>query len=138
MEVRDWPEYLPPHETWSDPFWQGLSNGKLLLPHCHRCNKSDYPPLNPRCPDCSDSVSWLEASGSTILWSWTTFHRVYFEGFPLNPPYTVLMVELEEGIRILASLSPDIDPKSLSCGMTMTFSPIEIQPGIYIPAFLPG
>ncbi len=138
MEVSHWPEYLPPYESWADPFWQGLSSGKLLLPHCLRCDKFDYPPLNPRCPDCVESISWTEASDSAVLWSWITFHRAYFEDYPLNPPYTVLMMELRLGIRMLASLSPEINPKDLSCGMTMTFSPMEIQSGIFIPAFLPG
>lgn len=60
-------------------------------------------------------------AGTARLWSWTTFHREYFAGYPLAPPYTVLMVELTEGVRMLATLPTDIDPACLYCDQPMQF-----------------
>ncbi len=76
-------------------------------------------------------------AGTARLWSWTTFHREYFAGYPLTPPYTVLMVELTEGVRMLATLPTDIDPACLYCDQPMQFRAFELEPGASIPGFAP-
>ena len=76
-------------------------------------------------------------AGTARLWSWTTFHREYFAGYPLAPPYTVLMVELTEGVRMLATLPTDIDPACLYCDQPMQFRAFELEPGASIPGFAP-
>ena len=61
----------------------------------------------------------------------------YFAGYPLAPPYTVLMVELTEGVRMLATLPTDIDPACLYCDQPMQFRAFELEPGASIPGFAP-
>ena len=137
LEISDWPDYMPPRESWAEPFWDGLTKGMLLLSHCEQCRQFHYPPVNERCPVCSESFSWVTVAGDAKLWSWSTFHHVYYEKFPLEPPYTVLMVELEEGIRMLTSLFTEKGIDKLRCDMKMKFKPIEIQSKVFIPAFMP-
>ena len=129
--------YMPPRETWAEPFWDGLSQDTLLLQWCERCNIVAYPPVTEHCAGCGSPTTWLEASGEAQLWSWTTFHREYFPGFSLPPPYTVLMVEVAERVRILASLAADVEPASLRCDASMQFQSREISPGVFVPAFGP-
>ena len=134
-EPMSWPSYVPPRETWAGPFWEALSEGKLLLQRCDQCRAASYPPVDRCCTDCGSEKSWVEAAGQAFLWSWTTFHREYYPGYPLAPPYTVMLVELPEGIRMLATLTGDTEPSGLQCDMALMFSPLELSPGVFIPAF---
>jgi len=137
MEITDWPDYMPPRESWAEPFWGGLTDGKLMLPHCSQCKSYHYPPIEERCPKCTKPFSWVESSGAARLWSWTTFHHGYFQNYPLGLPYTVLMVELDVSVKILASLSTGESMSELKCDMEMAFQSMEIQSGVFIPAFSP-
>jgi len=49
----------------------------------------------------------------------------------------VLMVELTEGVRMLATLPTDIDPACLYCDQPMQFRAFELEPGASIPGFAP-
>ena len=137
MEMSGWPDYLPPRHNWSEPFWLGLDAGELQLSYCPDCKQVEYPPLVEHCRECNQPLAWKPASGKARLWSWTTFHRVYYPDYPLDPPYTVLMVDLEEGVRMLATLSPDIEPDNLECDQVLQFIAIEIASGILVPGFKP-
>ncbi len=132
-----WPPYMPPKEDWAAPFWNGLSDGNLVLQQCEQCRVTTYPPIEEHCTACGSELTWITASGAAELWSWVTFHRVYYSGYPLDPPYTVLMAELPEGPRILATLAADVEPGSLQCGMKLLFSPLELALGTFIPGFRP-
>jgi len=137
MEIIGWPGFMPPREPWAEPFWRGLTDGKLMLPHCHHCKTYHYPPVEERCAKCTIPLNWTESSGSARLWSWATFHHVYFQNFPLGPPYTVLMVELDVSVKMLASLATGENEAKLLCDMDMAFQSMEIQSGVFIPAFSP-
>ena len=57
------------------------------------------------CTDChSTDVEWKQVSGKGSIWSWCVFHRSYFKGFETEMPYNVVLVELDEGIRIYSNL----------------------------------
>ena len=101
--------------------------------HCEHTRIPD----DERCPGCSAAQEWSPASGAATLWSWTTFHREYYPGYPLKPPYTVLMVELEEGVRMLGTLDPQIPPDQLRCGMQLEFIALDLGGAFRIPGFAP-
>ena len=132
-----WPSYMPPKEDWAAPFWSGLSDGKLMLQHCAQCEALTYPPTEAHCTACGSELAWVAASGEARLWSWVTFHHEYYPGYPLAPPYTVLMAELPEGARMLATLTRDVAPGTLQCDTDLQFEPLELAPGVSIPGFKP-
>ncbi|MED5220568.1 MAG: OB-fold domain-containing protein [Actinomycetota bacterium] len=129
--------HLPPREPAAEPFWAGLAEGVLRLSGCDGCGTMACPPESDPCPRCGQPATWRDMAGTARLWSWTTFHREYFAGYPLAPPYTVLMVELTEGVRMLATLPTDIDPACLYCDQPMQFRAFELEPGASIPGFAP-
>ena len=58
---------LPTPDCESQPFWDGLREGKLLIQRCLDC-KGSFFYARPFCPVCwSDRVEWFAASGKGTL-----------------------------------------------------------------------
>jgi uncharacterized OB-fold protein len=53
----------------------------------------------------------VAASGLGVLYSWIVVHRAFSEAFRDDVPYTVGVVELDEGCRMLARLELDGAPR---------------------------
>ncbi len=85
----------------SEPYWQGLREGKLLLQACAACGRlRHYPRL--LCDQCyDDGVRWQAACGRARIHSWTVAHHAFHAGFAGELPYTLVTVDLEEGPRAL-------------------------------------
>jgi uncharacterized protein len=95
-------------------FWDGLREHKLLIQRCNGCGTLRNP-ARPMCPHCR-SLSWeaIEASGRGTVYSYVMPHEPKFPFF--DYPYIVVLVELEEGVRLLSNLC-DIDPADVTVGM---------------------
>ncbi|MBK4739058.1 Zn-ribbon domain-containing OB-fold protein [Noviherbaspirillum pedocola] len=63
------------------------------------------------------TVEWVPASGEGTVASYVVFHRQYAERCPV--PYTVVLVELPEGPRLLARLI-NAGPDCAATGMKVT------------------
>lgn len=99
-------DFLPVTNDSSD-FWNGCADGQLLLRHCTLCELLfHYPRLC--CPRCGgQALDWRVAAGTGVVYSHTTVH-VPFNGPEWSDqlPYTVLLVELSEGPKMLSRLAP--------------------------------
>ena len=95
---------LPQIDERNRPYWDGLREGQLRLPRCEDCGKLRYTPYR-LCPSCgSERTSWARLSGKGTVWSACRFHQVYFEGFRAETPYSVVLVELDEGVKVYSNL----------------------------------
>lgn len=85
----------------SRPFWEGAAAGRLMIQRCAACGKlRHYPRL--LCDACySDTVDWVEASRRGTVHSWTVSHHAFHPAFKAELPYTLVTVDLEEGVRAL-------------------------------------
>ncbi len=85
------------------PFWQAARDHRLVLQRCVNCGQYQFPP-RPFCLDCEDGeVEWVESKGFGEIYALTT---VRFEVLPdLPPPYSVAIVQLDEGPRMLAGIA---------------------------------
>ncbi|MCW8193196.1 DNA-binding protein [Proteobacteria bacterium 005FR1] len=83
-------------------FWEGCEAGKLLVQRCADCQTLRHPPA-PVCAKCH-SFNWdtVEASGKGHLYSFVVMH--YPEIPPFEYPNPVGLVELDEGVRLIAGL----------------------------------
>jgi uncharacterized protein len=82
-------------------FWDGTKRGELRLQRCNHCAKSYFPP-RPFCPACgSGDVKVVKASGKGRI---HTFIISNFRSPGFTPPYSVAVVELEEGPRMLTNI----------------------------------
>lgn len=85
------------------PFYQGLRQGQLLYLRCDACDRAlPYGAgLCPRCPEAT--LRWAPSVGRGCVRARVTYHRSYRED--LQAPYGVVVVQLEEGPRLLGRLS---------------------------------
>ena len=84
-------------------FWQGLSEGRFQVAKCRDCEQLQFPP-RPRCPQClGGNMVWREVEGSGKLYARTRI-RAAGDPFACMTPYSVGLVDLDEGVRILTRL----------------------------------
>ncbi len=83
-------------------FWEGCEAGKLLIQRCTACATLRHPPA-PVCIACH-SFDWdtVETSGRGSLYSFVIMH--YPEVAPFDHPNAIGLIELEEGVRLVAGL----------------------------------
>ena len=82
-------------------FWEGVREGRLLLQRCASCGAVRHPP-GPMCPHCQ-SLSWepVESAGRGTIHSWVvSVHPTEADA----EPRTVVLVDLEEGVRLVSNL----------------------------------
>ncbi len=85
-------------------FWEGIREGKIYATKCKKCGKLHFPPVAD-CPNCfSSDMDWVELSGEGEV---ETFTHVVVRpaSFTDEPPYTVAIARMREGVRVLAWLT---------------------------------
>lgn len=97
-----------PRPDRSDPvaaaYWDALDAGELRFQRCGCCTSAWLPP-QPACPAClSDAWTWERASGAGTVVASTVFHRAFHPAFADRLPYSVSLVELVEGPRLLTNV----------------------------------
>ena len=116
------------------PFWAGLREHRLVLPHCPDCAAYWYPPA-PRCRRClGPAVSWRECPGRGTLWSWASAKRAFAPG--LGVPYTVVQVELDAQPGLLIDSTLDAgDGSPPRLGLPVTAVYLDDPRGFTVHAF---
>ena len=105
-------------------FWEGVREGRLLIQRCTSCGALRQPP-GPMCPHCQ-SLSWeaVEASGRGTIYSWVVSRH------PTEPdaePRTVVLVDLEEGVRLVSNLVGGGTPTN-DAPVTVSFAEVDGVP----------
>ena len=116
-------------------YWEGIARRELLIQKCSSCGHMRHPP-GPGCPKCH-SLDWeaVKASGRGTLYSFVTVHQPRIPS--MKYPLPVLLVELEEGVRLIAN-GLDLPEGDIAIGMALQFDWVEIEPGYVLPAFRPA
>ena len=99
------PVPVPDRDT--QPFWDGCARGELLIQRCGQCGKWLWQP-RPICSRCqtSDPV-WTRVSGDGFVASWTVMRPPTLPAFADLVPFVILLVTLDEGVRLLGYLVDD-------------------------------
>ncbi|MGD9861895.1 MAG: Zn-ribbon domain-containing OB-fold protein [Pseudodonghicola sp.] len=116
-------------------YWDGARDGKLMLQSCTACDRAYFPP-RPFCPRCgSRDVRVIEASGRGRLHSYVINHMPA-PGY--EPPFTVAVVELEEGPRMMSNIVDcPAEPEALVLDMPLEVT-FEQRGEIAVPQFRPA
>ncbi|MCL6559433.1 MAG: Zn-ribbon domain-containing OB-fold protein [Firmicutes bacterium] len=127
---------LPLSSKWSRPFWEGARQHKLLFKKCSKCGKIDHPPYL-YCTECmAEEHEWIEASGKGKIYAFTTV----LAGAPLpfagDVPYTIAIVDLVEGPRMLTTIV-EAKPEDLAIGMEVEVFFDDVTEEITLPRFRP-
>jgi uncharacterized OB-fold protein len=119
------------------PYWQSLANGRLSYQRCRSCGHS-WLPARPQCPSCLHADwEWTPASGKARLISWVVYHHAYHESFAARLPYTVTVVELDEGPRMTSNIVGVDDPEKLKIDQRLCLK-IESEGNACVPRFTPA
>ena len=96
------PRPVPRGDRDTTPFWQAQAEHRLSFQRCSKCGEVRYP-VGPMCPQChSLDFEWVESAGKGTIYSYTVVHHQTHPAFAV--PYTVALVEMEEGPRVVAEL----------------------------------
>lgn len=126
---------LPEVTPLTAPYWEGLTAGELRFQRCGDCRNA-WLPAREECPKClSDTVSWEPAAGRGRIVSWVVYHQAVHPAFADRVPYTVAVVELEEGPRLISGV--DASDDALAIELPVTLSIID-ESGVHIPRFAPA
>ncbi|UCE37522.1 MAG: Zn-ribbon domain-containing OB-fold protein [Thermoplasmata archaeon] len=94
-----------------------LDEGKIKGTVCKKCSTFHFPPRGD-CVSCpSSEIDWKEISGNCKLVTYTTIHSAP-QGFEDDKPYTLAMVDLEEGGRALG-WTEGLSEEDLKIGMAL-------------------
>jgi hypothetical protein len=86
------------------PYWEAAREGRLVVQRCLKCGHLRWLPAE-LCPEClSDQGEWTPLSGAGTVWSFAVYHRAMHPAFAELVPYTVGLVELDEGPRMVGVL----------------------------------
>ncbi len=103
-----------PYSKVSD-FAVHLKDGRMMGTVCGKCGYQTYPP-RADCPECmSPDFSFKEYSGKGVVYTYTKTEAAPV-GFDDVAPYTVVVVELEEGGRLVGWLGETLDPDTITIG----------------------
>jgi uncharacterized OB-fold protein len=127
---------LPVRDTLSAPYWDALDEGRQIFQRCVVCDNAWLPPRH-ECPDCLHQAwGWEVASGSARLISWVVYHTAFHPAFKERLPYTVAIVELDEGPRLISNIVDIGDPETLVIDQALELV-IEREGDVAIPRFRP-
>jgi len=90
------------------------------------------------CPECNSwNTEWVKASGRGKVYSWMVAFQPFHPAFFGDVPYAVVMVELEEGVRLTANMV-DCKPDDLYIGMPVEVVFDDVTEEITLPKFRPS
>jgi uncharacterized protein len=117
--VTDPARAFPVPDAVSQPFWDGVAAGVLLLQRCRACGCHVFYP-RAVCPHCTaGELVWVEASGRGRVHTFTVVHRAP-EGYRDDVPYVVALVDLDEAVRMMTRLV-DVEPAAVRVDL-----PVEV------------
>ncbi len=136
MATVEYERPLPVPSELSAPFWEACRRHELIIQRCQNCNAFRFPPAI-LCPEClSEAVEWTRVSGRGKIFSFVVFHRVYHPAFQADLPYTVALVELEEGPRLISNIV-GCPPDRVTCDMPVDVVFEDVTGEVTLPKFRP-
>jgi uncharacterized OB-fold protein len=118
------------------PFFEGAKRGELIVQKCEGCGRLRFP-ARALCSNCwSEDASWTPVSGRGEVFSYNIMHQVYHPGFAAEIPYAVVVVKLQEGIKITSNLV-GIKPHEIRCGMQVEVVFEQLNEEVTLPKFRP-
>lgn len=120
------PEEAPEAREW----WEAARSRRLLVQECRACGGRQHYP-RAMCVRCGAvDLGWVEAAGGGTIYSFTHSHRSPDPG-RFQPPYTIALVTLDEGPRLLTAVAGD----GIRCGARVRLEWRSSDDGPPLPVF---
>lgn len=128
---------LPLIDDFNREYWEGCKKRELRAQKCRDCGKLRFPP-QPMCPNCtSTDTEWIKLSGRGKIYTWTVVYPPVLPAFEDKTPYNVIMVQLDEGIRMVSSLV-DCDNDRIKMNMPVEVLFDDVAEDVTLPRFRPA
>jgi uncharacterized OB-fold protein len=126
------PQPIPTAET--AHYWRAALEGRLEIQYCRGCARHQFYPRR-FCTRClSDQLDWVQASGYGRIYTYTVCHVAAHPAFESRVPYAIGMIELDEGVRMLAGIV-DSDVGRVSVGAPVEVCFERMSDDIALPMF---
>ena len=104
MDFAVFGELFPEINELNAPFWSGLALGEVRLQKCGKCGVHQYP-AESFCYECgAQDPFWVAVAGKGEVYSFIVVHQQYHKAFKEFLPYTVAIVQMDEGPRMLCTM----------------------------------
>jgi uncharacterized protein len=124
------PALAPVGDPLSAPFWDAAAKGRLVIQRCASCGALRWPPLV-GCPECRGrDTTWDEVDPQGTIWSFVVYHRAFAAELRNEIPYTVAMVELDDGPYLVGRLVDGGTPPAVGDRVTAEFTEIDGVPSV--------
>jgi uncharacterized OB-fold protein len=111
-------------------FWEGTALGELRIQRCGACGVLRHPP-GPMCPSCNETKpEFTVASGLGEVYSYVVHHHPPVPGHTV--PFVVALVELAEGVRVLAEL---VDTEDVHIGLPVRIDFRRVDDALTMPVW---
>ncbi len=118
------------------PFFEAARRHELVVQRCGGCGAMRFP-ARAICSRClSRDVAWAPVSGCGTVFSFAIMHQAVHPGFAAEVPYAVVVIELEEGPRLLSNLV-DCPVGDARIGMPVEVMFDDVAPDVTLPKFRP-
>ncbi len=125
---------LPARMGLAAEFYRYCKAHELRFQRCTDCGAWRHLP-RPMCPECgSFNYQWARASGRGKVYSWITVVQPMLPAFNDAVPYIVPLVDMEEGVRMVAMLE-GVAPEAMHIGMAVEVYFEDATPEITLPRF---
>jgi uncharacterized protein len=124
---------VPEPTALSAPFWEATRRRQLMMQRCQPC---DHLVWYPRfvCPHCGGlSLQWEELRGQGVVYAVSVHHRAPVPALAAKVPYSVVLVDLDEGVRMMSNVFGPAP--SVGDAVALTWQPLE--DGRNLPVFEP-
>lgn len=117
-------------------FFEAAARGELLYQQCPACgHRQFYPRL--LCTACGGDPAWATASGRGTVHTFTIVRQYGMPPFKAELPYAVAMVDLDEGVRMLGTVT-GCPVESVRIGLRVEAYAVECGDGLAVPFWRPA
>ncbi len=127
---------IPDPEGLNAEWYEHCAKRELRFQRCAECRSWRHLPRH-MCPDCgSPEWEWEASSGRGVIYTWTVTHQAMHPAFADDVPYSVVVVELEEGVRMVSGVR-GLTPDQLKLNLPVRVEFEAVAPEVLLPYFRP-
>jgi hypothetical protein len=125
---------LPAMAGLAAEFYAWCRRGELRFQRCASCRAWRHVP-RVLCAGCGSwEWTWEPSTGRGRVFTWTVVARALHPAFQHDAPYAVAVIELEEGVRIVARVV-DCPPEELEIDLPVAVRFQNATPEVTLPVF---
>ena len=135
--MTEWHKPIPDIDAESQPFWEACRRHELYIQRAADGSYFFYPrQTSPS--SLAAETQWVRHSGRGTIYTFTVTYQHGGAGFRDNLPFVLAYVELEGtgGVKMLTNII-NCDPQSITIGMPVQVTFVDINDDIALPMFAP-